>query len=87
MNKISFNEHQHRQIEAIPHVISVSDCSIQYTPEFKIHAVQENIAGKGPTHIFKEAGFDLEIIGLKKVQSAVHRWKKIYQTIGEQGFF
>ena len=66
MSKIIFNEHQRRQIEANPNVASVSDRSIQYTADFKLKAVQENLAGKGPTQIFREAGFDLEIIGMKK---------------------
>ena len=86
MSKIIFNEHQRRQIEANLNVVSVSDRSIQYTVAFKVKAVQENIQGKGPSEIFKAAGFDLEIIGLSKVQSAVNRWKKIYQTYGENGF-
>jgi hypothetical protein len=85
MSKIIFNEHQRRQIEANPHVASVSDRSIQYTADFKVKAVQENLIGKGPAQIFREAGFDLEIIGLKKAQNAIFRWKKIYHTLGEQG--
>ncbi|MEK4627268.1 IS3 family transposase [Solibacillus sp. FSL R7-0682] len=86
MSKIIFNEHQRRQIEQNPNVVLITDRSIQYTVAFKLKAVQENLKGKGPTEIFKAAGFDLEIIGIKKVQSAVHRWKKIYQTYGEDGF-
>ncbi|MET4561250.1 hypothetical protein ABIA69_002395, partial [Lysinibacillus parviboronicapiens] len=39
MSKIIFNEYQIRQIEANRFVASVSDRSIQYTPEFKIFAV------------------------------------------------
>ena len=54
---IIFNEHQRRQIETNPDVISVSDRSIQYTVEFKLMAVQENLNGKGPSEIFKDAGF------------------------------
>lgn len=86
MSKIIFNEHQRIQIEANPNVGSVSDRAIQYTAEFKLKAVQENSLGKGPAQIFREAGFDLEIIGLKKAQSAIKRWKKTYQDLGEQGF-
>lgn len=86
MSKIIFNEHQRRQIEANPHVVSVSDRSIQYTVAFKLKAVQDNLKGKGPSEIFKAAGFDIEIIGLSKIQSAIHRWKKIYQIHGEKGF-
>lgn len=86
MSKIIFNEHQRRQIEANPYVVSVSDRSIQYTVDFKLKAVQDNLKGKGPSEIFKAAGFDIEIIGLSKIQSAIHRWKKIYQIHGEKGF-
>ena len=86
MSKIIFNEHQRRQIEVNPNVASVSDRAIQYTAEFKLKAIQENRLGKGPAQIFREAGFDLEIIGLKKAQSAIKRWKKTYQNLGEQGF-
>jgi len=86
MSKIIFNEHQRRQIEANSNVASVSDRAIQYTADFKLKAVLENLQGKGPVQIFREAGFDLEIIGIKKAQSAVRRWKKTYQTHGEKGF-
>lgn len=86
MSKIIFNEHQRRQIEANPNVASVSDRAIQYTAEFKLKAVKENLQGKGPTPIFREAGFNLEIIGPGKANSAIERWKKTYQTLGKQGF-
>jgi len=77
MSKIIFNEHQCRQIEANPNVASVSDRSIQYTADFKLKAVQANLQGKGPVQIFREAGFDLELIGIKKAKSAISRWKKL----------
>lgn len=86
MSKILFNEHQRRQIEANPNVASVSDRSIQYTADFKLKAVQANLQGKGPVQIFREAGFDLELIGIKKAKSAISRWKKTYQTHGKEGF-
>lgn len=86
MSKIIFNEHQRRQIENNPNVASVSDRAIQYTADFKLKAVRDNLAGKGPAQIFTEAGFDLEVIGLKKAQSALSRWKNTYKTHGEQGF-
>jgi hypothetical protein len=86
MSKIIFNEHQRRQIESNPNVISVSDRTIQYTSEFKVRAVIENSAGKGPVQIFIENGFDLEVIGTKKVQSSLGRWRRIYNTHGELGF-
>ena len=87
MSKIYFNEHQRQLLEANPNVASVSDRAIQYTPEFKIKAVNENLAGKGPTQIFIENGFDLEMIGPKKAKSALKRWRNTFNQYGENGFF
>ncbi|QAS56265.1 IS3-like element ISBsp3 family transposase [Lysinibacillus sphaericus] len=86
MSKIIFNEHQIRQIEANRFVASVSDRSIQYTAEYKIFAVKENLAGKGPVQIFKENGFDLEVIGVEKARSSIKRWRASFKTHGEQAF-
>jgi len=86
MSKIIFNEHQIRQIESNPNVTFVSDRTIQYSFDFKVRAVKENLAGKGPVQIFTENGFDLEVIGTKKVQSSLGRWRRIYNTYGELGF-
>lgn len=86
MSKIIFNEHQIRQLELNPNVASVSDRAIQYTPEFKIRSVNENLAGKGPAQIFTENGFDLAIIGLRKAQSSLNRWRNTFKVYGEEGF-
>jgi transposase len=87
MSKILFTESQRRQLEANPHVVSVSDRTIQYKPEFKVQAVKENLAGKGPSQIFTEHGFDLEVIGSGKAKEALKRWRKSVQLYGEEGFF
>ena len=54
MRKIIFNEHQCRLLEANSNVAAVSERAIQYTPEFKMKAVKENLQGKGPSQIFVE---------------------------------
>jgi len=86
MSKIYFNEHQRQLLEANPNVSSVSDRAIQYTPEFKIKAVKENLAGKGPSQIFIENGFDLEMIGSKKAKSSLDRWRRTFKQFEENGF-
>ena len=86
MSKILFNEHQRQVLERNSNVSSVSDRAIQYTAEFKLFAIKENLEGKGPVQIFTEAGFDLEMIGVKKAQSALARWRSTYTTFGESGF-
>lgn len=86
MSKIYFNEHQRKLLEMNPNVASVSDRSIQYSPAFKIQAVRDNQAGKGPTQIFIENGFDLEMIGKERAKSALKSWRRTFQTYGEDGF-
>ncbi|KFL42245.1 transposase [Lysinibacillus sp. BF-4] len=86
MSKIYFNEHQQKILELNPNVASVSDRAIQYNPAFKIRAVKENQTGKGPSQIFIENGFDIEMIGKDRVKSAVKSWRKLFQTYGEGGF-
>ena len=54
MSKIIFNEYQQWTLEANQNIDSVSDRAIRYTPEFKIHAVKENLVGKGPSQIFAQ---------------------------------
>lgn len=87
MSKKIFNEHQRRVLELNPNVHSVSDRAIQYKPEFKILAVKENQNGKGPSQIFTESGFDLDVIGSEKAKSSLGRWRKSFQVHGEKGFF
>jgi transposase-like protein len=84
MSKIIFNEFQRKQLENNPNVNHVSDRSSSYKPEFKIAAIKENKNGKGPTVI--EYGFDLDIIGSKKPQQCLKRWRKTYEKYGEEGF-
>lgn len=86
MSKIYFNEHQRQLLEANPNVASVSDRAIQYTPEFKKIAVEKNLAGKGPSQIFIENGFDLEMIGTNKAKNSLNRWRRTFNQYGEDGF-
>lgn len=85
MNRRTFNPDQIRQLEANPHVASVSDRTIQYKGEFKIYAVHENLAGKRPIQIFEESGFDLVMIGKQTTNEALKRWRKTYRIYGEEG--
>lgn len=87
MGKILFNEHQRNLLERNINVQSVSDRSIQYKPEFKIQAVQDYKNGKRPSQIFRNAGFDLEMIGSEKAKGSLSRWRKSLEKYGEDGFF
>lgn len=63
-----------------PNVLEVNSNRIIYKDEFKEHFMKEYHAGKGPRRIFREAGFDLEILGSKRVETAAARWKESYKA-------
>ena len=86
MSKIIFNAFQIKQLEKNPNVIKVSERSITYSQSFKLKATKENLDGKGPTEIFIDHGFDLDMIGREKPQSCLKRWRKLYKQFGEEGF-
>ncbi|HEY5525529.1 MAG TPA: IS3 family transposase, partial [Clostridium sp.] len=50
--------------------------------EFKRHFIEEYLLGKLPRIIFQEAGFDIDMIGQKRVEQSAHRWSKAYKNDG-----
>lgn len=68
-----------------PYVKSVSEKSITYTDEFKRHFIAENEKGKLPREIFEEAGLSVDLIGMKRIETAGKRWRKVYREAGIVG--
>ena len=66
-------------------MLKVSEKSITYTNEFKIHFIAEYNNGKNSRIIFEEAGFDIDIIGIRRVENAGTRWRKAYKENGVLG--
>lgn len=54
MSKIIFNMTQDNQLKENPSVASASERSIQYTAEFNVKAVRENMEDEGSQQIFTE---------------------------------
>lgn len=70
-----------------PYVKNVTPKGITYTDEFKSIYINEHISGKFPKDIFKEYGFDIEIIGFWRIHAADKRWRKAFDRYGEYAFF
>jgi transposase len=87
MSKRIFTTFEQQQLESHPYVHHVSDRSISYSADFKVKAVRENLSGKGPTAIFLDHEFDLEVIGSDKPKECLKRWRSIYKSYGEEGFY
>ncbi|QVK16964.1 hypothetical protein KHQ81_04995 [Mycoplasmatota bacterium] len=77
-----FNETEIELIKNNPNVKRVSSKSITYTLEFKIDFMHEYRGGKLPRQIFIEHGFDVDIIGMKRIEQCATRWKRLYNDGG-----
>ena len=73
------------QLNKNPYVVYAEGNRIVYTNKFKIHFVKENLLGKTPTQIFSEAGFDLSVLGPKRIERAAARWRRSFYsgTLGQ----
>jgi putative transposase len=60
----------------------ISERAINYTDEFKTLFIAEYNMGKLPMSIFKQAGFDVTILGNDRVWCASKRWRKAYMESG-----
>lgn len=71
MSKILFTEEDIEKLNKNKNVARASKKSITYTFEFKRLFIDEYIAGKLPRDIFIENGFDIAMIGIKRVEQSI----------------
>ncbi len=63
-----------------PNVISVNEDRIVYSDSFKRYFVEQYFMGEKPGNIFRSAGFDLKILGSKRVERASYRWRESFEA-------
>lgn len=85
MSKKQFTSKEIKSLSNNPYVKSVSSKGITYTDEFKRIFVVEVEKGKFPRQIFEENGFDVEVLGMVRVQKAAYRWRAAYNKSGVLG--
>ena len=85
MSKRIFNEVQIEILLKNPNIEGCSEKSIRYRKEFKISAVRSYHQGLPASEIFRQARFDIEMIGLKIPDDCLFRWWMIYKEKGEEG--
>lgn len=84
MSQILFDDEAIRLLERNPYVKRVSQKGITYSDEFKEKFMQEYEDGKYPTQIFRDAGFDVDMLGKERTRSFKKRCKKM--VVREAGF-
>ena len=85
MSKVIFNDKKIKVLAKNPNVLRVSDKAITYSEEFKNKFIEENSKGILPRKIFEDNGFDIEIIGLKRIEQSAARWREKYADMGVLG--
>lgn len=81
MGKYYFTEEQVKELKNNKYVKNVSEKAITYTDEFKIHFINEYNLGKLPKQIFKESGFNIKVLGDKRISTSTERFKRQNQRI------
>lgn len=85
MSKIIFTKQEIKTLQNNTNVVRVNERSITYTDAFKHKFLDAYLAGKLPRHIFEENGFDVAVIGMKRIEQSAYRWKKAYEKDGSIG--
>lgn len=85
MSKKIFNEQEILELSKNKYVKNVTSKGITYTNEFKLQFIAEYETGKTSRMIFKDAGFDVDVIGVKRIDSASRRWRTAYKDKGVLG--
>ena len=76
MSKRIFSEEQIKELLQNPNVAGCSEKSISYHKNFKIMAVEKYREGLQPYEIFKDANFDVGVIGRDVPHECLRRWLK-----------
>ena len=84
MSQILFDNEAIQMLEDNPYVKHVSPKGITYSDEFKEKFMKEYQGGKYPVQIFRDAGFDVAMLGKDRIKSSTKRCKKM--AVREAGF-
>lgn len=85
MSKKLFSKKELEKISNNRYVKNISKKGITYTDEFKRIFIKEYEKGILPRFIFKKYDFDIEVIGINRINSAGKRWRRSYRKNGLDG--
>lgn len=85
MKQSKFDPKQIIKLLENKYVVKCSSKAITYSSEFKVFAVKQYTIGKTASQIFREAGFDLNVVGDCVFQGCLRRWRKKFEAKGEVG--
>ena len=75
MPRVAFTAKTRKYLGTLDAVESVTQYRICYSKEFRDDCMRRYAEGGSPAAIFREAGLDPKIIGYKRVERCIARWK------------
>ena len=85
MSKRIFTKEQIETLLQNENVAGCSERSISYRKDFKVSAIKKYQEGLAVSEIFKQAKFDINIIGRKAPKECLRRWLKVFKQKGGKG--
>jgi hypothetical protein len=82
MSKRMFSKHEIKALSSNTNVAKTSKLSITFKDAFKRHSVALHASGIPPQEIFRQAGFDLSVIGSETPRNSLKRWNKLVRAKG-----
>ncbi|OXN00303.1 HTH domain-containing protein [Bifidobacterium vansinderenii] len=70
-----FTQEEITYLRSLRAVARVSNGRIRYTEEFKRECMRRYAAGESPARIFRDAGLDSALIGYKRIERCISRWR------------
>ena len=71
----AFSDEEIQLLRGLPAVSNVTRDRITYSDTFRQVCTIRYLAGESPTKIFREAGLPPELVGYKRIERSVARWK------------
>ena len=85
MSKRIFTPEQIKELLQNPNVSGCSEKSLSYHKDFKIQAVKKYYEGMPGSEIFRQAEFNMNLIGYTTPKDCLRRWKRIFKAKGNTG--
>lgn len=85
-DKKGFTVEEQEELLRNPYTRTVTDTMIKFTDEFNDLFIKRHSQGVGPSMIFRDCGYDLNIIGKKRIVNYYNRLQRTYRyhTLIEQ---
>lgn len=79
-----FSVREVEYLESLPAVERVRSGRIMYAEAFKQEAVRRYLDGESPAEIFRSAGLDSSLIGYKRIERSMARWRRTVQPASDK---